>query len=233
MSLDGLNWTQGQTITYPAVYDPPLGVFTDVTLGITPSSPNATADLSYLGLYDGPFPTTGQILWAFDPTTDYDFDAQVPPTTWTGAYGNVWTITDPTALHEATPGEAGAWWPRTYLELKTGPPLPDDDWCDWIDTYFELKNGLPGWSCCDEMCIVPYYRQFHNARITEGPIVLRHPVMNSEGAMMEVEFTLVAADPQQYGLPAAVARAFVDGWEPFDDPLPPEPAPDPFALVSA
>src|SRR5262245_1939978 len=239
-SVDGLNWTAADTVTHPVAHDPALGAFTDGEVSSTgaPARLNepvvdGTADLSYYGLWDGPFPTTGQILYAFDPTTDYDFDAQIPPTTWTGSYGNPWTITNPAALTAPTEGEAGAWWPDTYLELKTGPPLPDEDWCDWIDIYFELKNGLAGWSCCADMCVVPYYRQFHNARITEGPVVLRHPAMNSQGAMMEVEFTLVAADPQQYGLPAATTRTMIESGTPFSDPAPSVAAPDPFALAGA
>lgn len=243
VSDDGVNWTTvTANRTYPVTYEIPPGLFADVQVGLTnapdmPSVPfippvNADAELAYYGLFDGPFPMTGAVIYAFDGR-DYDFTPQIPPTSWNDDYGNTWTISDPTAMIEAEPGEAGAWWPDTYAELKTGPALPDEDWCDWVDTYFELKNGLPGWSCCDEQCVVPYYRQFHNARITEGPVILRHPQMNSNGALMEVEFTLVAADPTQYGLPAAVVAGDTATTVTYSDPEPEAVAADPFAALAS
>jgi hypothetical protein len=91
------------------------------------------------------------------------------------------------------------WWPSTYAEWMEGPPYLQDgtgggDWCDWPGTYRELRTWLPPWSCCYELNVIPAFRQFANSRVTEGPIVLRRPHM-SMGAMAEIEFTIVAADP--------------------------------------
>ncbi|HEY6416779.1 MAG TPA: hypothetical protein VIX41_11090, partial [Acidimicrobiales bacterium] len=141
-----------------------------------------------------------------DPTPIVRFlaDEYVSGTGYVDMQGRVWTLSADDAI-QPTQQLYNIWWPRTYLELKTGPPPPDDDWCDWVDIYLELRNGLPSWSCCVENCVVPYYRQFHDARIVEGPTVLSHPKMHTRGSMMEIEFTIVAADPAEYGLPERVA----------------------------
>ncbi len=188
-------------------------------------------DVAVVALYDGPFPQTGMARWVFSAATYPFAQPGTPPTIWTDPNGREWTVDNAAALTAAGPGQAGAWWPTTYAELRDGPPLPDDDWCAWVDIYIELRNGVPGWTCCADMCVVPYFRQFRNARITEGPTVLRHPQMHSAGAMMEVEFTLVAADPTAYGLPGPVLNAATDDVDamPYEDPPVLVAAADPFA----
>ena len=111
--------------------------------------------------------------------------------------------------------QGDAWWPRTYAELSTGPPADDDDWCAWVRRYYDLTNGPPGWTCCVDECVVPYLRQFYNARITEGPLILSQPAMHSCGALAEIEVTLVAADPRKYAMPSAALRTIVDPGEPL------------------
>lgn len=93
------------------------------------------------------------------------------------------------------------YWPSTYAEIMTGPPADSDEWCAWPDVYYYLRTGPPPWSCCVDECIVPYMRQFRNVRVTSGPTILTHPEMHSCGAMAEIEFTIVAADPVQYTMP--------------------------------
>jgi hypothetical protein len=102
------------------------------------------------------------------------------------------------------------WWPESYGGLKLGPPIGDVEWCRWVMVYRELRDGLPPWACCVDACVVPYLRQYRNTRIIEGPTVLRHPQMSC-GAMAEVEFTIVAGDPTEYGTPAPVAQLLSGG----------------------
>lgn len=126
-------------------------------------------------------------------------------------------------------------WPNTYAELITGPSPTDEEWCDWPDVYRELRTGPPPWSCCIDQCVVPYMRQFHNTRVTAGPIILRRPTMNTCGVFAEIEFTIVAGDPQVHGMPFMAVREWVGGGpdsEIIVDPEPVAPAPDPFAAVA-
>jgi hypothetical protein len=101
-------------------------------------------------------------------------------------------------------------WPTTYAELIVGPPAEDEAWCDWPDVYRQLRTGPPPWSCCIDQCLVPYMRQFHNARVTTGPTVLRRPAMSC-GSLAEVEFTLVAADPAPHTMPFLSVREWMGG----------------------
>jgi len=101
-------------------------------------------------------------------------------------------------------------WPATYDELIAGPPADDEEWCDWVDVYNELRVGPPPWSCCIDECLAPYMRQFHNSRVTTGPTILRRPSMSC-GALAEVEFTIVAADPQPHSMPFTAIREFMGG----------------------
>lgn len=96
-------------------------------------------------------------------------------------------------------GDTVCWWPFTYAELMEGPP-DQECWCSWPRFYKRLRTGPPTWSCCADMCITPYLRQYHNVRMTEGPTMLRHPAMSSGGAMCEVEMVYVAADPIEHAL---------------------------------
>lgn len=122
-------------------------------------------------------------------------------------------------------------WPTTYAQLITGPPPPTEEWCSWPIIYRDLRAGPPAWSCCVEACIVPYMRQFHNARVTTGPTILNRPLMSC-GAMAEIEFTIVAADPAPHTMPFTSVRAFIGG-DPSDilysDPAPVTAPADPFA----
>lgn len=125
-------------------------------------------------------------------------------------------------------------WPTTYGELIVGPPPEDEEWCDWPDVYGELRFGPPGWTCCVEECLRPYMRQFHNSRVTSGPVIIRRPDMSC-GALAEIEFTIVAGDPMVHGMPGATVRAFMgdEATDPLiDDPLPTAPFVDPFAAVA-
>jgi hypothetical protein len=140
-----------------------------------------------------------------DPMTYFDCcpcvcaDEGVAGPCWAENYGELSTepVCNPT------------WWPSTYGELVTGPP-DFDEWCDWIDIYRDLRQGPPPWSCCVDDCIVPYMRQFHNARVTAGPTVIRRPEMSC-GALAEIEFTIVAADPVPHSMPFTSARQWLGG----------------------
>jgi hypothetical protein len=111
------------------------------------------------------------------------------------------------------------WWPATYADIIAGPPVDDEDWCSWPRIYFYLRAGPPSWSCCVDACVFPYMRQFKNVRVTAGPTVLQHPVLHSPGALAEIEFTIVAADPAHYSVPyAATAAQWMLGTEMVTDP---------------
>lgn len=129
------------------------------------------------------------------------------------------------------PACATTFWPNTYGELSAGPPADSPDWCMWVDNYYELSTGPPNWSCCADACVVPYLRQFHHARVTEGPTILQQPKMNSRGAMAEIELTIVAADPVVHAIPQHAARAWVTGGEPVVDPPAPAPFVNPYHQV--
>lgn len=207
----GLSWSKAEeTVNIPIV---DFAVTSEVIVGGRPpldglgGTGNDTFDIAVATFITGITPETADELWRFDGE-DIPFPtAADEPYVWTDPRGRTWSTFQNEALHPQEAGQAGAWWPDTYLELRTGPPMPDDDWCDWPDIYVELKTGPAAWACCNDLCIVPYYRQFHNARIVSGPTILRHPVLNSNGALMEVEFTIVAADPSEYGLPGKVSGA--------------------------
>lgn len=112
------------------------------------------------------------------------------------------------------------WWPSTYRQLRLGPPASSEDWCIWIDRYWQLKNlGPTEWPCCVSACVLPYLRQYHNTMVIEGPVVLNHPTMHTNGAMAEVEFTIVAADPTEYALSGQVASASLSGASLLSAPL--------------
>jgi hypothetical protein len=121
-----------------------------------------------------------------------------------------------------------AWWPDTYGQLIEGPPADDPAWCNWADIYRELKHGAPTWSCCVEQCVVPYLRQFYQVRVTEGPTVLSSPVLHSKGAVAEIEFTIVAADPQVHGNVQRAGSTQVTGGVPVTDAPPPAPFSNPY-----
>ena len=85
--------------------------------------------------------------------------------------------------------------------------------------------------CCVDECVVPYLRQFYNSRITAGPVILRQPVMNTCGAVAEIEMTFVAADPRKYTMPAAALRTVVEPGDAYDDvEVSAVDEPDPFAI---
>ncbi len=127
-------------------------------------------------------------------------------------------------------------WPVTYAQLYNGF-VTSEDWCTWLHTYGELATtGPPAWGCCVEPCVVPYLRQFRHVRIIEGPTVLSSwPEMHSGGAFAEIEFTVVAADPNEYTLLTQSLAAVSDGGgTPLTDPTPPAPptpGSDPFGLL--
>jgi len=204
----GLSWilAEQRSVSDPvvAMFDPavPVQIGGTDTLGFD-------GTIAQVALVDGATPQTANIVWWFD-AGEYPFSPLVP-TTWTDARGRDWTVTDAAAMLPQGAGQAGAWWPDTYQELRIGPPMPDEDWCDWVHIYGELRRGPPSFSCCRNDCIIPYFRQFHQARVVEGPVILRHPQLSLSGAMMELEFTIVAADPAEYGLPAAVGASSVHG----------------------
>ena len=144
----------------------------------------------------------------------------------------------PVNYHELTyePPCNPDYWPTTYGEIKIGPPADSDEWCAWPEVYYTLRYGPPAWSCCVDECVVPYMRQFRNARVTTGPTVLSHPVMHTCGALAEIEFTIVAADPTQYTMPyvpstGGTQNVVMGGATRWTEPAEPEPAPDPWALV--
>lgn len=127
-----------------------------------------------------------------------------------------------TNYNELGPSEPACnpeFWPTSYNELIQGPPN-DDEWCAWPRIYNRLIVGPPTWSCCIEACIVPYFRQFLNVRVTEGPIVLNRPKLYSGGAVAEIEFTITCGDPRLRSLPVnTVVSVLVDGGEPVVEPM--------------
>ena len=129
---------------------------------------------------------------------------------------------------KGTPACNPTYWPDTYQDILVGPPVNDPQWCAWVDIYRELRIGPNSWSCCVDSCVVPYLRQYHNAAITVGPTVLHHPAMNSCGAMVELEMTIVAATPDEVTLPGRRAALIIEAADtvPVDDPAPPPPPPD-------
>lgn len=105
----------------------------------------------------------------------------------------------------SAPGDCppGTWWPSTYEEFVTGPPAPSEpilpnEWCSWITKMSEYGTGLPEFACDLLGCIQPFVRQFRRTRITSGPTVLSRTRMTDGGFVAEVEFVVVAADPDHY-----------------------------------
>jgi hypothetical protein len=142
----------------------------------------------------------------------------------------------PDSYEEEIFGPSSIYWPDTYGELITGPADPFEDWCIWVETYRDLRLGPPDWTCCVDACVTPYMRQYHNVRVTEGPMVLQKPQLNSQGAVAEIEFTIVAGDPVIHAMAVQAARGWVTGGtrvvetapliQPFVNPyrsVPPEP----------
>ena len=118
-------------------------------------------------------------------------------------------------------------WPLTYDQLASGPPT-DDEWCSWPQNYNRLQIGPPTWTCCVESCVAPYFRQFHNVRVTEGPTVLQRPALHSRGAVAELEFTITCGDPRLHSLPVSAAAQWIEGGDPLMDVETPPPAPSPY-----
>lgn len=120
------------------------------------------------------------------------------------------------------------WWPTTYQELRVGPPASVTEWCAWIERNIGVTTGPGDYVCCLDECVVPYLRQFHNTVVTEGPTVLNHPSLYSEGALAEVEFTITCGDPVQYAMPILVGAGAVTASEPLDELPAAAPVVDPF-----
>lgn len=88
--------------------------------------------------------------------------------------------------------------PKPLIHYTTGgrPSGLASEWCDWFRNYYQLRVGIPSWTCGTDDCVAYYLRQLANVRVIAGPSVLRRPRMNSCGAMAELEFTIVAANPR-------------------------------------
>lgn len=183
---------------------------------------------TYIDIISGPPPTSDE--WCDWPKIYLRLDTG--PTGWTcSEAGPCWAESYEELRLE--PGCDPEYWPDTYGDIIKGPPADSEEWCAWPDHYYTLRSGPPPWSCCVQACIVPYIRQFKNCRVTAGPTVLRHPVMHSMGAMAEIEFTIVAADPTLYSLPYVVPNVgAMLGTEVITDApvAAPTEQPDPWAL---
>lgn len=135
-------------------------------------------------------PCFGDPLTFFECCPDVDCVVEDRPV------GPCWPLTY-TELHDG-PSCDPDWWPTTYEDLKLGPPYlragTEGDWCDWAGIYRELHSWLPPWNCCTETLVIPRMKQLADARVVAGPTVLSHPNM-SNGALAEIEFTIVTADP--------------------------------------
>lgn len=112
-------------------------------------------------------------------------------------------------------------WLRT---LDTGPL------CDFaVVGMYESCPCVCGPGCddpaCQQACITPYQRELRKCRITSGPTVLSRQTMPSGGAMAEVEFQIVAADPKWYR-PSAPFTFYTGVDFPITDNLFPAPPPD-------
>jgi hypothetical protein len=133
---------------------------------------------------------------AGDPLTFFECCPDVDCVVEDRPVGPCWPTTY-AELRDGPPCEVD-WWPTTYEDLKLGPPYlragTEGDWCDWAGLYRELNSWLPPWNCCTETLVIPRMKQFADARVVEGPTVLSHPRM-STGALAEIEFTIVTADP--------------------------------------
>lgn len=130
----------------------------------------------------------------------------------------------PTTYAAEIEGMSSIYWPETYGELIVGPPDTSDEWCMWVEIYRDLRNGPPDWTCCVDACVTPYMRQYYNVRVTEGPILLQKPALNSRGAVAEIEFTIVAGDPQVHSMVMRSGREWVQGAVPLPYPVAERPA---------
>ena len=126
------------------------------------------------------------------------------------------------------------WWPDTYAQLKVGPGVDEGEcWCAWPVNYRRLRTGPAGWSCCIDVCVYPYLRQFQHSRVTAGPVVLRRPAMSC-GALAEIEFVIVAASPEVEAMPFRAVSGVASGAEVVPVTVGEEPPrPDPFARPGA
>jgi hypothetical protein len=179
----------------------------------------------------GELKATPPCLYGWWPAT-YQQETAGPPDSlqyWPSNYGEESNPTGsvdwwPDSYEEEGIGPTSIFWPDTYQELVVGPPNPADDWCsEWVDIYRELRMGPSDFSCCIDGCVLPYMRQFYNSRVTEGPTVLQKPVLNANGAVAEIEFTIVSADPVIHAMPTRVLREFVEGATPAPLPTPEPP----------
>ena len=74
---------------------------------------------------------------------------------------------------------------------------------------------------CAKACVDKRWRQYHNARITSGPTVLRRREHMTRGAWAEIEFVITAGDPYIYAPPSAVPHEEVPSVEVVDPMLDP------------
>ena len=204
------NTLQSGGIIGPPYFGPRTLVFRGILVAIDECSLQAGLDWLRKTTVQSEDPCHGDVLTFFEccpcGCTDDPGDASTP--CWVKTYREL--RTDPDACDPD-------WWPTTYAELIAGPPPTSEDWCTWPRIYLRLKFGEPEWSCCVAECVAPYLRQYHNVRVTEGPIVLSHPAMYSCGAMMEFEVTVVTADPTEYAMPGAQVSLLIGRGEPFDE----------------
>ena len=169
-------------------------------------------------------PCGDDYLWFLDCCPNCTTDPNAAPVgpCWPDTYGELkspWTIDC-----------GGAWTPTTYAELKDGPPdYTTSGWCAWVDIYRELRTGLPQFACDLNDCLVPYLRNFHTVRVTEGPIILNRQTMSGSGEIAEIEFTIVCGDPHEYTPENVVIGAEpLPAWTGWVDPPVPAPANNPF-----
>lgn len=101
---------------------------------------------------------------------------------------------------------------------------------------------------CAGTCVLRYRRAYLRARVTTGPEILRRIMLSHRGALAEVEFTIVAADPgiytnypapvldtplsTAYDEPLAALTGSVTDVDPFA-PVDPSPTPPSLATRSA
>ena len=148
----------------------------------------------------------GDYLWFLSCCPSCDTDGPSVGPCWASTYDEFGAGVAPASCPAAT------FWPATYNEYVTGPPAPSDpvqanEWCDWVDSYNELITGLPEFACGLVECAYPYLRQFRRVRVLEGPTVISNNTMSDGGRMAEIEFVVVAADPDHYTPDLALALA--------------------------
>lgn len=69
---------------------------------------------------------------------------------------------------------------------------------------------------CAKACVDKQWRQYHNARITGGPTILRRREHMTRGAWAELEFIITAGDPYIYSPPSNVPHVEVASVEVVD-----------------